>query len=49
MADHLQRRGALPEQRLARLPMVFREIANGNYFRHSSGVKSIMRDLLGKH
>lgn len=43
---HLQRRGTLPPQRLRRLPSVFAEILNGNYFQYSSGLTSILRDIL---
>jgi len=49
MAAHLQRRGNLPSNRLLRVPMICREAANGNYFRHSSGLKSILRDVLASY
>lgn len=49
MAAHLQRRGDLPSNRLLRMTMICKETANGNYFRHSSGLKSILRDLLAPY
>lgn len=48
MVTHMQRRGSLPHQRLRRLPSVFAEILNGNYFHYSSGVSSILRDILAR-
>jgi len=44
--EHLERRIALPDPRLARLPRVLGEIANGRYFRYSSGLRAIVRDLV---
>jgi glycosyltransferase involved in cell wall biosynthesis len=49
MVAHLQRRGNLPSKRLLRIRMICRETANGNYFRHSSGLKSILRDILASY
>lgn len=49
MVVHLQRRGNLPSKRLLRMRMICKETANGNYFRHSSGLKSIMRDILATY
>ncbi len=46
--DHLKRRAALPQMRLARFPKVVREIAQGNYGRFSRNWGSIVIDLLGK-
>jgi len=43
---HLQRRGNLPAARLLRVPMVLRELVNGNYRRYASGLLSAARDLL---
>lgn len=46
VSEHLLRRGNLSRQRLKRYLAIFKETVNGNYFRHSSGLKSILRDLL---
>lgn len=46
MAAHMHRRGTLPHQRLHRLPTIFKETVNGNYFRYSLGTPSIVRDIL---
>jgi glycosyltransferase involved in cell wall biosynthesis len=48
LIHHLQRRGTLPPRRLRRLPSVFAEILNGNYFHYSSGLTSILRDILSR-
>lgn len=45
-STHFRSRGALPKTRIKRLPIVLKETLNGNYFRHSFGIKSILRDLL---
>lgn len=45
LGEHLVLRGRLPKNRLKRIPMIFKEIINGNYFRLSLGIKSISRDL----
>lgn len=49
MVVHLLRRGRLPRERLLRAGTIIQEIGNGNYFRHSSGVKSILRDLIATY
>lgn len=46
IAAHLRSRGTLPLLRLKRIPVIFQETINGNYFRHSFGIKSILRDCL---
>lgn len=43
---HLERRAALPGNRLARLPTVARELANGGYRDFSAGWSSSAKDLL---
>lgn len=48
MVVHMLRRGSLPYRRLRRLPSVFVEIINGNYFHYSSGLPSILRDILAR-
>lgn len=45
---HLRRRAALPENRLARLPVVTAEILNGGYARYARNWGSIALDLLVK-
>lgn len=45
LAEHLALRGKLPKNRLKRIPVISKEIINGNYFRLSLGIKSISRDL----
>jgi glycosyltransferase involved in cell wall biosynthesis len=45
LSEHLVLRGRLPKNRLKRLPVIFKEIINGNYFRLSLGIKSISRDF----
>lgn len=49
MAIHMKRRSALPSSRLSRIPIITREILNRNYFRHSSGVRSILRDVAARY
>lgn len=44
-ADHFSRRASLPSNRFSRLPIIAKEVCNGNYFRYSLGIKSILRDL----
>jgi hypothetical protein len=46
ISTHLRSRGTLPKGRLKRIPAITQETLNGNYFRHSLGIKSLMRDLL---
>ena len=44
--DHLRRRRSLPSLKLARLPMIFREVVSGNYYRYSQYPKlELMADL----
>jgi glycosyltransferase involved in cell wall biosynthesis len=43
---HLERRIRLPRSSLARIPEVFREMLNGDYWRYSAGWKSIAKDLV---
>ena len=43
---HLERRVALPELRLLRLPAVAVELARGRYARYSSGWRTAVRDLV---
>jgi hypothetical protein len=43
---HLQVRAALPTNRLARLRPIVREWMRGGYRRYSTGMKSLVRDLL---
>lgn len=45
-AAHMHRRGTLSRQRIRRLPAIIKETANGNYFRYSLGISSILRDIL---
>lgn len=45
MAEHLKKRGSLPRNLFRRIITIYAETSNGNYFRHSSGVKSILRDI----
>jgi glycosyltransferase involved in cell wall biosynthesis len=42
---HLRTRSQMPNRRLKRLPIIFREFYTGRYVRCSSGWKSIVRDL----
>lgn len=43
---HLDHRAALAQLKGARIPAIFREALNGNYWRYSGGWKSIANDLL---
>ena len=43
---HLQHRAQLPTARFARLPGIFRESINANYWRFSGGAISVVKDLL---
>lgn len=43
---HLERRVALPERRIERIPAVVSELANGGYTRYSSGWRTAVRDLV---
>ena len=43
---HAHIRGHLPSNRLARLPIVFRELSTGRYHRCSTGWRSIARDVI---
>jgi len=45
-STHFRSRGTLPAERVKRIPALLHETVNGNYFRHSLGIKSILRDLL---
>ena len=45
--EHLRRRSQLPPRRSARLPLIIRELINGGYRHFSSGLRSIVGDLLG--
>jgi glycosyltransferase involved in cell wall biosynthesis len=47
-AAHMRRRGDLPRQRLRRLPIMLKDICNGSYFRYSSGLSSVLRDILAR-
>ena len=44
--EHARVRSQLPSARLARIPIVLREIASGRYRRCSTGWRSIARDLI---
>lgn len=44
--SHLERRVALPEMRLLRLPGIAAEFMNGRYARYSSGWRTAVRDLV---
>jgi len=44
--SHLSRRSKLPQQRLARIPLILRESFNLGYWRYSAGWNSIARDLI---
>jgi hypothetical protein len=44
--SHLARRARLPRSRIARVPAVFREALNGDYWRYSAGWTSIAKDLI---
>lgn len=43
--DHYKKRENLPNNYLKRAGVVLKEVLNGNYFVHSNGLKSIIRDL----
>ena len=43
--SHLEHRGRLPRTRVARIPRVLRQAANGDYWRYSTGWSSIAKDL----
>jgi glycosyltransferase involved in cell wall biosynthesis len=43
---HFEHRARLPDTKAARIPKVFREVFNGNYWRYSGGWKSIASDLV---
>jgi len=45
-AQHLDARGALPDQRLKRLPLVLKESRTGRYRRFSAGLLSAAQDFL---
>jgi glycosyltransferase involved in cell wall biosynthesis len=45
-ADHLHVRVSLPERRLVRLPIVLKELVKLRYHRHSSGLRSAVKDLV---
>jgi len=47
-AEHLRRRCQFPAARLARIPPVARELLNGGYHHYSSGLRSVVGDLLGE-
>lgn len=44
--SHMKMRAALPAKRWRRLPMIFRDMVNLNYFRYAEGYKSIAKDLV---
>lgn len=48
-AAHEQRRAALPDARLRRIPSIVRAAITGRYTRYSRGVGDIARDLLQSH
>jgi len=43
---HLRHRADLAQTKITRIPVIFREALNGNYWRYSGGWKSIANDLL---
>jgi glycosyltransferase involved in cell wall biosynthesis len=43
---HLEHRARLPRTRIARIPSVLRQTLNGDYWRYSTGWKSIAKDLI---
>jgi glycosyltransferase involved in cell wall biosynthesis len=45
--EHLRHRCRLPTRRLARMPLIARELVNGGYRHYSSGLRSIVGDLFG--
>jgi len=45
--EHLKHRCELPTRRLARVPVIARELVNGGYRNYSSGLRSIVGDLFG--
>lgn len=46
MAQHFRVRASLPRSFLRRLPRVLGQLVTGAYFRHSLGMKSLLRDLI---
>jgi glycosyltransferase involved in cell wall biosynthesis len=44
--EHLRARTSLPDSRLARAPLVMKELLARRYFRYSNGITSAVRDLL---
>jgi glycosyltransferase involved in cell wall biosynthesis len=48
IASHMRRRSALPRQRFRRLPAILQDVVSGNYFRYSSGLCSILRDMIAR-
>jgi glycosyltransferase involved in cell wall biosynthesis len=44
--SHLRAREAMPVRRLARLPVITRELASGRYRRYANGLYSALKDLL---
>lgn len=46
ISSHFQSRGTLSKGRSKGISVIAQEVLNGNYFRYSMGLKSILRDLL---
>lgn len=46
ISRHFRFRGTLPKERSKRIGAIVHETLNGNYFRYSMGMKSILRDLI---
>ncbi len=44
--SHLEHRARLPRARIARIPRVFWQTLNGDYWRYSAGLDSIAKDLV---
>lgn len=44
--QHMNVRSALPNARWKRIPMILRRTVNGDYFRYSEGIKSIVKDIM---
>lgn len=44
--SHLEHRAQLPRARVARVPRVLQQMLNGDYWRYSTGWKSIAKDLI---
>jgi len=45
-ADHVRSRARLPRRRIARVPLVAKELFRGRYHRYSGGWRSVGKDLL---